>query len=146
MQLFTIGFQEKTPQAFFSLLKAQNLDLLLDIRVNNRASDAGFTDGGILGASVAENLGCQYAHRVEFAPTLDLLHRYIREEVDWNGYVDVFLPLMEQRQAVELFRRDYGHLERVCLLCCEPTPEMCHRRLFAELVASRIPDVIVVHL
>ncbi len=146
MELFTIGFQEKTAEEFFSLLKKQNLDLLLDIRVDNRASDADFTHGDILPQSVQEHLGCRYDHRLEFAPTLDLLHRYIRGEVDWSGYVSEFLPLMESRRAVELFFRDYGNLERVCLLCCEPTVEQCHRRLLAELIGERDPQIQTIHL
>jgi uncharacterized protein (DUF488 family) len=34
----------------------------------------------------------------------------------------------------------------ICLLCAEPTPEHCHRRLVAEWWAQRLPAVEVIHL
>ena len=33
-----------------------------------------------------------------------------------------------------------------CLLCSEPTPEHCHRRLVAEAVQQRWPEIAIVHL
>jgi uncharacterized protein (DUF488 family) len=33
-----------------------------------------------------------------------------------------------------------------CLLCSEPTPEHCHRRLVAERLAAHWPGVEVIHL
>ncbi|HEY7092470.1 MAG TPA: DUF488 family protein, partial [Ktedonobacterales bacterium] len=36
--------------------------------------------------------------------------------------------------------------ERPCLLCAEPTPEHCHRRLVAEAFARLEPGLEVQHL
>ena len=42
MKLFTIGFTQKTAQEFFEKLKENNVELLLDIRLNNASQLAGF--------------------------------------------------------------------------------------------------------
>ena len=36
--------------------------------------------------------------------------------------------------------------ERVCLLCLEADPAVCHRTLVAEAVAAGVPGVVVTHL
>ena len=33
-----------------------------------------------------------------------------------------------------------------CLLCSEPTPEHCHRRLLAEYLAEQLGGIVVTHL
>lgn len=33
-------------------------------------------------------------------------------------------------------RKKYSGYDRVLLLCSEPTPEQCHRRLLAEAISS----------
>jgi uncharacterized protein (DUF488 family) len=43
-------------------------------------------------------------------------------------------------------KMDQKMLDNGCLLCSEPTPEHCHRRLFAEYLKERIPDLEIVHL
>jgi uncharacterized protein (DUF488 family) len=57
-----------------------------------------------------------------------------------------FEALMDERSVPNIFQRaDFE--ERVsCLLCSEPTPEQCHRRLVAERLARRWSDVEVIHL
>ena len=74
------------------------------------------------------------------------LDAYKKGAIDWLQYVAQFLPLMEKRHAPQLFKTMFGKYERVCLLCSEPTPEQCHRRLLAEIIESAIEDVTIVHL
>jgi hypothetical protein len=37
-------------------------------------------------------------------------------------------------------------MDMACLLCSEPTPAKCHRRLVAEYLQRLWPNVIVTHL
>jgi len=37
-------------------------------------------------------------------------------------------------------------LDSSCLLCSEPTPEHCHRRLVAEYLAAKWGNIVVNHL
>ena len=76
IQLFTIGFTQKTASEFFSLLKINGVKKIIDIRINNKSQLAGFAKGSDLAYFTQEILGIPYEHRIEFAPTDDLLKRY----------------------------------------------------------------------
>jgi hypothetical protein len=45
----------------------------------------------------------------------------------------------------DIFVKKFGEYEKVCLLCSEPTPENCHRRLVAEQLVQSI-DADIIHL
>ena len=43
MKLYTIGFTKKSARRFFELIKLHNIDVLVDVRLNNKSQLAGFT-------------------------------------------------------------------------------------------------------
>ena len=45
MTLYTIGFTQKSAERFFELIKKNQIEIVLDIRLNNRSQLAGFTKG-----------------------------------------------------------------------------------------------------
>ena len=45
MILYTMGFTQKDAKTFFDLIKKNEIDLLLDVRLNNQSQLAGFTKG-----------------------------------------------------------------------------------------------------
>jgi hypothetical protein len=52
---------------------------------------------------------------------------------------------MEERRIEHAFGRDL--LDRpTVLLCSEPEPDCCHRRLVAEYLRARWGDLAIVHL
>ena len=146
MILYTMGFTQKNAKQFFDLIKKNEIEMLVDIRLNNKSQLAGFTKGEDL-AYFLENLcGCKYEHCIDFAPTKEILDNYKKGNLLWTGYVEQFLPLMRKRRAVDVFGRLFGKYDKVCLLCSEPTPEQCHRRLLAEMIAEGNADITIVHL
>ncbi len=146
MTIYTIGFTQKTAERFFTLLKDHQVQLLVDIRLNNKSQLAGFTKGEDLGYFLRELCRCKYVHCKEYAPTKEILDAYKKKHIDWDGYVSQYLPLMERHQAAKKFLERFSEYERVCLLCSEPTPERCHRRLLAELIQKAGPGISVQHL
>ena len=44
MNLYTIGFSQKSAEEFFKILKSNNVIRLIDIRLNNKSQLAGFTN------------------------------------------------------------------------------------------------------
>ncbi len=146
MTVYTIGFTQKTAERFFELLREHQIQMLVDIRLNNKSQLAGFTKGEDLRYFLKEICGCGYAHCEEFAPTKQILDDYKKKQSGWEDYVSRYLPLMEQRGAAERFLKRFAGYERVCLLCSEPTPERCHRRLLAELIRERAPETEIKHL
>ena len=75
---------------------------------------------------------------ISYAPTKEILDDYKKKKIDWEEYVRRFMPLIERRHIEESFEKKYSHYDRVLLLCSEPTPEYCHRRLVAEYLKGKI--------
>lgn len=147
MKIYTIGFTQKSAEQFFELIKSNGIELLVDIRLNNKSQLAGFTKGTDLSYFLREICGTKYVHCDEFAPTKELLSGYQKGTVSWAEYETVFDQIMEKRGAYKKFLQRFQPFDKVCLLCSEPTPEHCHRRLVAEKIQSSSPEnVEVVHL
>ena len=80
----------------------------------------------------------------ELAPTQDILDAYKKEGGDWSVYERQFLALLAARRVEETVDKDL--LAGGCLLCSEPTPEHCHRRLVAEYLREKWGGVEIEHL
>lgn len=146
MNLYTIGFTQKSAKCFFELIKKYHITMLVDIRLNNKSQLAGFTKGEDLKYFLQEICGCDYCHCDEYAPTKAILDDYKKKKSDWDEYVNRYIPLMEGRKATQKFLASFSNLENVCLLCSEPTPEQCHRRLLAEMIVAADHTVTVTHI
>ena len=141
MTIYTIGFTRKNARTFFGLLRDTSVQRLLDIRLNNSSQLAGYTRRDDL-AFFCETIGIDYRHLLELAPTKEMLARQ-RVEKHWPRYEREFIALMLERRIEELPREQF---DNACLLCSEPTPAECHRRLVAEYLQSAWGDVTVAHL
>lgn len=141
MNIYTIGFTQKSAQKFFTLIKNNNIDLLLDIRLNNISQLAGFAKGKDLQFFLHEICNCNYIHDDAFAPTKFLLESYRAKKTSWADYEKVFNEILKSRPLKERFINLYGGYNNICLLCAEPTPEQCHRRLVAEYLKNNIQKI-----
>ncbi len=147
MIIYTIGFGKKNAEQFFTLLKKNHVEIMVDVRLNNRSQLAGFTKDGDIQFFLKELCGIAYYHAVDLAPSKELLSGYQSKEITWNEYVYIFLKLMQERGTYKQFVNQFSKYDRVCLLCSEPTPDQCHRRLVAEMIANENADTVqVVHL
>jgi uncharacterized protein (DUF488 family) len=144
MKLFTIGFTKKTAEQFFTRLKQPGLVRLVDARLNNVSQLASFTKKNDLKFFLREICDIDYVHLTELAPTQDILDAYKKNGGDWSVYERQFLALMTARRIEVTLDKDL--LAGGCLLCSEPTPEHCHRRLVAEYLREKWGDVEVEHL
>ena len=146
MTIYTIGFAQKNAKTFFELLKKNGVEVVVDVRLNNKSQLAGFTKGTDLSYFLEKICNCEYKHCIDLAPTKEILDNYKKNGATWSQYVEQFIPLMEKRRAVDSFVETFGKYSRVCLLCSEPTPEQCHRRLLAEMIQSKNENVEIKHL
>jgi uncharacterized protein (DUF488 family) len=144
MKLFTIGFTKKSAEQFFTRLKQPGLVRLVDVRLNNVSQLAGFTKKHDLKFFLREICHLDYVHLTELAPTQDILDAYKKNGGDWSVYEQQFLALMAARRIEETVDRNL--LAGGCLLCSEPEPEHCHRRLVAEYLREKWGDVEIEHL
>ena len=144
MKVFTIGFTKKNAEQFFGRLKQPGLVRLVDARLNNVSQLAGFTKKDDLRFFLRQISNIDYLHLPDLAPSQDILDDYKKNGGDWATYERKFLALMERRRVEDKVSKDI--INGGCLLCSEPTPEYCHRRLVAEYLKSRWGDLEVVHL
>jgi len=132
--LCTIGFAGKSAEEFFRLLQEAQVEKLIDIRLNRGGQLSGFAKYPDLAFFLQEVAGIGYAHEPQLAPASDLLDSY-RETKDWAAYEVGFLALMKQRSIPQSLDA-VAWPARATLLCSEPGPEKCHRRLVADLLAA----------
>ena len=142
--LFTIGFAKKSAREFFTRLKEAGVRCVVDVRLNNVSQLAGFTKKPDLEYFLSEICGIGYIHRPELAPTKEILDAYRKKQIDWPEYERRFLALMRERRAEELVARE--DMAGACLLCSEPKPQKCHRRLVVEYLQDCLGGMEIVHL
>ncbi len=90
MNLYTIGFTQKTAKQFFGLLADHGVERLVDIRINPSGQLSGFARREDLPFFLHELAGgCQYVYLPILAPTKELMNEF-RENKDWQQYVKRF--------------------------------------------------------
>ena len=145
MEIFTVGFTQKSAAEFFGLLKGAGIRQLLDIRLNNVSQLAAFAKRDDLAFFLREICGADYRHELLLAPTQPLLDEYKKNKGSWADYERSFLDLMAERRIEQHFSRQTFARPTV-MLCSEPTAEHCHRRLVAEYLQQHWSDVTITHL
>jgi uncharacterized protein (DUF488 family) len=145
MEIYSIGFTQKSASQFFGTLKAHGIERLLDVRLNNTSQLAGFAKQADLAYFLHEICGAAYQHEPLLAPTQDILDAYKKQKGSWELYEEVFLALMRSRKIETII--DKGSFARkTVLLCSEPTAEQCHRRLVLEYLREHWGGVTITHL
>jgi uncharacterized protein (DUF488 family) len=143
MNLFTIGYTQKSAEEFFTLLTKNSVKKLIDIRLNNTSQLAGFANAKHL-PYLLKLHNIEYEYKTKFAPTKELLKGYQDEKLDWQEYEKQYNQILIDRDI--LFNISLSEFEEAVLLCSEPTAEQCHRRLAAEYIAKHFENVNIKHL
>lgn len=118
---------------------------LIDIRLNNKSQLAGFTKQEDLIYFLREICGAEYLHEPRLSPTQEMLEGYREKRLSWDDYERQFAALLEERQVETAIDRRLFE-EPAVLLCSEPTPERCHRRLVAEYLSAKWGGAAITHL
>ena len=145
MEVFTIGFTQKSAAQFFQTLKQAGIKRLIDVRLNNVSQLAGFAKREDLAYFLRELCGVEYIHEPLLAPTQELLDEYKKKKGAWSDYEIRFLRLMADRKIEEQLPSNLFSGPAV-LLCSEPTAEKCHRRLVLDYLQTKGVDIQPVHL
>ena len=145
MEVYTIGFRNKSASEFFGALRKAGIRQLLDIRLHNTSQLAGFTKRDDLAFFLTEICGAAYRHEPLLAPTEEILKACGKRKRDWPEYESRFLALLSKRQIKAKLDRKLFETPTV-LLCSEPTAEYCHRRLVLEYLKRKWSDLSIVHL
>ena len=142
--IYTIGFTKKSAKEFVTKIKSAKIKKLIDIRLNNVSQLAGFAKKNDLIYFLHEICDCDYRHEPLLAPTKEILDGYKKKHIDWVEYERMFAKLLQGREAYKLVNLE--EINQSCLLCSEPTPEKCHRRLVAEYLEDHFKTLKIFHL
>lgn len=145
MEIYTIGFTQKSAAEFFGALRRAGIRQLIDVRLNNTSQLAAFTKRDDLQYFLREICGADYHHEPMLAPTKEILGDYKKKQISWEEYETQYVDLLIERTAENTVDRGLFEIPAV-LLCSEPTPEHCHRRLAAEYLARKWGGLEIVHL
>jgi uncharacterized protein (DUF488 family) len=144
INLFTIGFTQKSAETFFICLKKAGVKRIIDTRLNNVSQLAGFAKKNDLQYFLKTIADIEYLHILDLAPTKDILDEYKKNKGDWSIYEQKFLHLIETRKIEKKVTPE--QLDGACLLCSEAKPHHCHRRLVAEYLNGKWGNVKICHL
>lgn len=145
INLFNIGFTQKTAEEFFGILKKNKIDCLVDIRLNPNGQLSRFAFEKDLPFFLDKLVGgCKYVHRIDLAPTKELL-KEVRDKdcpmsKDYKLFEKAFFKQLETKSKISNFVTQFSKYKNVVLLCSEPTIEKCHRRLVSEMLLKQFKD------
>jgi uncharacterized protein (DUF488 family) len=144
IRIFTIGFTQKTAEQFFTRIMEAGVKRIIDVRLNNSSQLAGFAKCEDLRYFLKTICGIDYVHRPDLAPTKEILDAFKKQKGEWAAYERDFRRLISQRAVDKLMAKELQDGD--CLLCSEPTPEHCHRRLVAEHLKDTLGRIEICHL
>lgn len=145
IKLFNIGFTQKTAEEFFGIIKANKIDCLVDVRLNPNGQLSRFAFEKDLPFFLSELAnGCKYKHRVDLAPTKELL-KEVRDKScpmskNYKLFESAYRQQLETQSQIYNFVEEFGRYENVVLLCSEPTNEKCHRRVLSDLLLEKFGE------
>lgn len=146
MEIYTIGFTQKTAAEFFGALRKHGVKRLLDVRLNNSSQLSGFAKRDDLSFFLKEICHADYLHEKLLAPRQDMLDSYKKKNGAWSDYEREFLRLMSNRKVEQVLLPSFFEIP-TALLCSEATAANCHRRLVLEYLRDKWGIAIsVVHL
>ena len=135
LPIFTAGYDGRVQDELFDTLIAAGATVLLDVRAVPMSRKAGFSKR-ILAAS-AEARGLRYVHIQALGtpkPGRQAARAGHATEMERIFAAHMATPAAQAGLAQAC---DEAAAAPVCLLCFERDPHMCHRRIVADLLASR---------
>ena len=145
MEIYSIGFTQKSASEFFGRLKAHGIERLLDVRLNNTSQLAGFAKQSDLPYFLKEICGAAYEHEPLLAPTQEILDAFKKRKGSWEVYRGAYIALLRERKAESALSPE-SFRKRTVLLCSEATAEHCHRGLALEYLQKHWEGVIIRHI
>lgn len=146
MQLFTINFPDKSAQEFFETLKENEIEVVVDMRLNNQFSSGGFTKKDDLAYFLAKLCGARYEHDLILAPTDEQLDAFERPVQQRREYIAAYRRILEIRQAVAVFYSRYGGYKKVCLLCGMTPCKNSYLDVLLEMLRERNAKLAITRL
>jgi uncharacterized protein (DUF488 family) len=134
--LFTIGYEQSTPEAVLGELKRAKVKLLVDTRAVAASRKPGFSKRQL--AAALDDAGIGYIHLQKLGTPTEGRNAARSGDLDklwriYNKHLKTPEAIEAMGELVDLVKRG----KPICLLCFERDPEHCHRSRVAEIVNER---------
>lgn len=134
----TIGYEGATVAGFLAALKAEGVNLLVDIRAVASSRRPGFSKTRL--AANVDEAGIEYLHLRGLGTPSD--GRAAARAGHHGEMRRIFLEHLarpESQFELEMLADLVRGGQRVCLLCYEADPAHCHRSIVADALMSLMP-------
>jgi uncharacterized protein (DUF488 family) len=134
--LFTIGYEQSTPEAVLGELKRAKVKLLVDTRAVAASRKRGFSKRQL--AAALDQAGIGYIHLQKLGTPTE--GRNAARSGDLDKLWRVYAKHLKTPEAIEAMGELVGLVKKgkaICLLCFERDPQHCHRSRIAEIVNER---------
>ncbi|MDR3244356.1 MAG: DUF488 domain-containing protein [Elusimicrobiota bacterium] len=133
-ELFAIGYEGKSIEAFMNILIQNDIRLLCDVRKNPISRKFGFSKNRL--EHITEAIGIKYIHLPNLGIesdkriSLETAEDYHRLFIEYKRTLSSLKPSLEQLYL--LLRSNI----RITLMCYEKEPEMCHRHVIRDYLTD----------
>ena len=143
-RLFTIGYERLLPPELVNELKLAGVERLIDVRHRAQSRRPGMSKTRL--SELLGDHGIAYEHRRALGTPPDI-RWYFKNKREAEG-IEQFRAHVEETAAAELdaLAAELDHAPATALMCLEAEPAVCHRRVLAEQLRERRPDLDVVDL
>jgi len=141
--IFTIGYEGLDLDEFLLLLKANDIEAVVDIRELPLSRKKGFSKNAL--SNALGFCGFDYVHIPELGCPKDIRNRY-KIDRDWNAYGIAFSEYLRTQTTTVTDLATMATISRCALLCFEADYNYCHRSIVAhrmhELSGLRVKHIL----
>ena len=143
-RLYTIGYERLLPPELVNELKLAGVERLIDVRHRAQSRRPGMSKTRL--SELLGDHGIAYEHRRALGTPPDI-RWFFKNKREAEGR-EAFRTHIEESAPEELdaLAAELDHAPATALMCLEAEPEGCHRRVLAEQLRARRPDLEVVDL
>jgi uncharacterized protein (DUF488 family) len=143
-RLYTIGYERLLPPELVNELKLAGVERLIDVRYRAQSRRPGMSKTRL--SELLGGHGIAYEHRRALGTPPDI-RWFFKNKREAEG-IEQFRAHVEETAAADLdaLAGELEHAPPTALMCLEADPAVCHRRVLAEQLRRRRPDLDVVDL
>ena len=143
-RLFTIGYEKLLPPELVNELRLAGVERLIDVRYRAQSRRPGMSKTRL--SELLADSGIAYEHRRALGTPPDI-RWFFKNKREAEGR-EQFRAHVEETAAAELdaLAAELDQAPATVLMCLEAEPAGCHRRVLAEQLRKRRPELEVVDL
>ena len=143
-RLFTIGYERLLPPELVNELTVAGVGRLIDVRYRAQSRRPGMSKTRL--SELLGDHGIAYEHRRALGTPPDI-RWFFKHRREAEGREQFRAHIEENaREELDALAAELDRAPATVLMCLEAEPDGCHRRVLAEQLRTRRPDLEVVDL